>query len=94
MGRRHGRRYLAQPQSVVDYIKAFISGNIFLRIVSPNILVEQAYVVYDFGGALGAVGGSLGLFVGFALYQCVAASADALVAFAKGNNETKSNPHT
>ena len=36
-----------------------------LRINENEVKVYEEYMVYDFNGILGSVGGSLGLFIGF-----------------------------
>ena len=37
----------------------------WVSLTTPIVLVYEKYAVYDFGGIVGMVGGSLGLFVGF-----------------------------
>ena len=44
---------------------------IYTVIRTSEIVVEEEYMVYDFNGIVGTVGGSLGLFVGFSFLQCM-----------------------
>ena len=37
--------------------------------LSKHIIVEKEYLVYDFIGIVGSVGGTLGLFIGFSFYD-------------------------
>ena len=36
-----------------------------------KITIEEEYVVYSFTGIVGTVGGSLGLFIGFSVLDCL-----------------------
>ena len=40
--------------------------------------VQHEYTVYDFGGILGTVGGSFGLFMGYSFYECFMRSLQSL----------------
>ena len=42
-----------------------------IRIEGKEITVYEEYVVYDFNGIVGTVGGSLGLFVGFSFLDII-----------------------
>ena len=42
-----------------------------IRIDAKEITVYEEYVVYDFNGIVGTVGGSLGLFVGFSFLDII-----------------------
>ena len=42
-----------------------------IRIEGKEITVFEEYVVYDFNGIVGTVGGSLGLFVGFSFLDLI-----------------------
>ena len=42
-----------------------------IRIPSIDIKVQEEYLIYDFIGFVGTVGGTLGLFVGFSFYDFV-----------------------
>ena len=37
----------------------------WVLLATPTVVVYEKYAVYDFGGIVGMVGGSLGLFIGF-----------------------------
>ena len=37
--------------------------------LSKHIIVEKEYLIYDFIGIVGSVGGTLGLFIGFSFYD-------------------------
>ena len=41
------------------------NAEIFYSFNTPTIMVIEEYLLYDFAGILGSVGGSLGLFLGF-----------------------------
>lgn len=43
----------------------------WLKLQGPDIKVHEEYIVYDFNGIVGTVGGSLGLFVGFSFLDFV-----------------------
>ena len=47
--------------------KALIANRtgFWVSLTTPIVVVYEKYVVYDFGGIVGMVGGSLGLFIGF-----------------------------
>ena len=42
-------------------------NRLWLKLEGPDITVHEEYVVYDFNGIVGTVGGSLGLFIGFSV---------------------------
>ena len=42
-----------------------------IRIEGKEITVYEEYVVYDFNGIVGMVGGSLGLFLGFSFFDVI-----------------------
>ena len=45
--------------------------NLWIALHSGKVEVQQEVEVYDFGSIVGSVGGSLGLFVGFSVLQCL-----------------------
>ena len=46
-------------------------ANVWLKLLSDTVEVQQEIEVYDFTSIVGSVGGSLGLFVGFSFLQCL-----------------------
>ena len=36
-----------------------------------EVIVKEEYIIYDIIGMIGAVGGTLGLFIGFSIYNVV-----------------------
>ena len=45
---------------------------IYLRFQSPEVLtIYEEYLIYDFNGMLGSIGGTLGLFVGFSFSSII-----------------------
>ena len=43
----------------------------WLKLGGPDIKLHEEYIVYDFSGIVGTVGGSLGLFIGFSFLDFV-----------------------
>ena len=45
---------------------------IYLRFQSPEVItIYEEYLIYDFNGMLGSIGGTLGLFVGFSFSSAI-----------------------
>ena len=45
---------------------------IYLRFQSPEVLtIYEEYLIYDFNGMLGSIGGTLGMFVGFSFSSVI-----------------------
>ena len=42
-----------------------------IKIEGKEITIHEEYVVYDFNGIVGMVGGSLGLFLGFSFFDVI-----------------------
>ena len=61
------RLYLTAAHTGATPDDAFIDDRtgFWVSLTTPIVVVYEKYAVYDFGGIVGMVGGSLGLFVGF-----------------------------
>ena len=45
---------------------------VYLRFQSPEVLtIYEEYLIYDFNGMLGSIGGTLGMFVGFSFSSII-----------------------
>ena len=51
-----------------------------LLTVSPESIIDTEYLIYDGLGMLGSIGGSLGLFLGFSLFDSLSMVLDAILA--------------
>jgi hypothetical protein len=47
--------------------------------VSPESIIDTEYLIYDGLGMLGSIGGSLGLFLGFSLFDSLSMVLDAIL---------------
>ena len=59
-----------QYDSLVDFIYADDS-TIAINFASTEITTYEEYLIYDFAGMVGSVGGNLGLFVGWSFHDLV-----------------------
>ena len=57
--------------SGLDYRSRKNVGNVWMKLLSDTVEVHQEIEVYDLSSIVGSVGGSLGLFVGFSVLQCL-----------------------
>ena len=56
-------------QSLLGNDSGLDSNRFWMTFVSNRVKVTEEYVVYDFNGILAAMGGSLGLFLGFSCFD-------------------------
>ncbi len=61
---------------------------IYLYYHTTKVMVYEDYLLFDFGSIVSAVGGSLGLFLGFSCWQMVKTASSAL----NRQSLTKTNP--
>ena len=70
----------------IDYIEskteAKVENNTFaasFRFAAPFTMISyEEYLIYDFNGLVGSVGGTLGIFIGFNFYETIARMIDIL----------------
>ena len=53
--------------------------NLFITYPSSSIIVYEEYPIYDFRGMLGSVGGSLGICVGFSIFDVLSRIVDKIL---------------
>jgi hypothetical protein len=71
---RYESKLFGYPSSLI--LNTFVHGKsefgmINFKVISSKISVSEEYQVYDLSSILGSLGGSLGLFVGFSILQCM-----------------------
>ena len=52
-----------------DIQSYYVEGFTWSYDISNNTQINEQYLVYDFAGFLGSVGGTIGLFIGFSFYD-------------------------
>ncbi len=67
-------------RDLLESVLAFTVNNsemsrnvVWLKYMSSKVEVMEEYDVYDLNGIVGSVGGSLGLFLGFSVFDCLSA---------------------
>ena len=56
-------------------MKSFVPSNVarfgFIFAVPPLVIVKEEYVIYDAIAMIGAIGGTMGLCIGFSFMDCI-----------------------
>ena len=47
-----------------------------MYLASPNVMVHEEYLLFDFNSIIASVGGSMGLFLSFSFLECLLISYD------------------
>ena len=62
---------LAHKGAIPELQTQKYTKGIWVKLITTEIRVYEEFIVYDFSGIVGTVGGSLGLFIGFSFMDFV-----------------------
>ena len=64
-------RYVLIPKGI-----CFTPSRLYMYLASPNVMVHEEYLLFDFNSIIASVGGSMGLFLSFSFLECLLISYD------------------